>query len=296
MTNLKNTDTRGQIGRRNALKTIGFAAIATSLGFESAQEVMGAGLSLDASDISILDFALNLEYLEAQYYSYALTGAGIDAQGVELTGRGKQGTVTVPAQTKVNFTDSTLQQYATEVGADEIAHVNFLRGVMTSARVRPLAMPAIDLTAFGPAAAAAGLPSTFTPFDNETDFLLGAFLFEDVGVTAYHGAAPLIANKTVLAGASGIMGTEAYHGALLRNQILAKGAAAAEAAGMISTARDTLGGEGTDQGVYYDGMINIAPTDPHATVFSRTVRLVLNIVYLGVNARKGGFFPNGING
>lgn len=296
MTNLENAGIMGKTGRRSALKTMGFATIAASLGFESAQDVMGASLKLDASDLSILDFALNLEYLEAQFYSYALTGAGIDAQGVDITGRGKQGSVTVPAQTKVNFTDSTLQQYATEVGADEIAHVNFLRGVMTSAKVRPLAMPAIDLTVFGAAAAAAGLSSSFTPFDNETDFLLGAFLFEDVGVTAYHGAAPLIANKTVLAGASGIFGTEAYHAALLRNQILQKGAAAAQAAGMISTARDTLGGEGTDQGIYYDGMINITPADGHATVFGRTVRLVLNIVYLGVNARKGGFFPNGING
>lgn len=54
-------------------------------------------------------------------------------------------------------------------------------------------------------------------------FHTGAFLFEDVGVTAFHGAIPLLKNNTILNLIAGIAPVEAYHAAILRTLLYQKG-------------------------------------------------------------------------
>ena len=271
------------------------------------------------TDNDVLNFALNLEYLEAQFYLYAATGQGLPAN--QQTGTGPQGgvdlTTTAPPRA-VNFAgDPVIGQYAREIAADEAAHVAFLRTALGTAAV---SQPRLSIggglnadgspTAFSAAARAAGLVNattgTFDPYATPNDFLLGAYIFEDVGVTAYKGASPLITNGTFLEAAAGILAVEAYHAAIVRTTLYVRGVATPAlrtAADNISNARDSLDGTSDlDQGISplagTGGMqSNIVPLDGNGLAFSRTTGQVLNIVYLNRAAvTLGGFFPAGVNG
>ena len=284
-----------------------FRALGTGAAFGAASLFAGgtAAIAQTApSDADILNFALNLEYLEAQFYFYAAFGTGLPPS--LLTGTGDQGEVIGGRQ--VNFTDPLVRLYAVEIARDERAHVEFLRQALGAAAV---AQPTIDISsdpdgAFSTAARAAGLigpGESFDPYASDENFLLAAFIFEDVGVTAYKGAAPLITNKTFLEAAAGILAVEAYHASLIRTVLFRKGVSGMEsliaATEQISDARDSLDNpQDVDQGVApRDGGSNIAPLDSNGIAYSRSAGDVLNIVYLNRDAvTQGGFFPDGVNG
>ncbi|HEX8510540.1 MAG TPA: ferritin-like domain-containing protein [Propionibacteriaceae bacterium] len=282
--------------RRAFLRSAGLAG----LGAVGTSALLGAGIPSAsattpgaASDGAVLNFALNLEYLEAEFYAHAVFGRGLDRDLID--GKGTLGGV--KGGRKVDFSSRAIKAYATEIANDEIAHVKFLRSALGSAKV---ARPKIDIQAsFTAAAQAAGLikaGQTFDPYANENNFLLAAFIFEDVGVTAYKGAAPLISNKAYLEAAAGILAVEAYHAAIIRTNLYDRGLDAA--ANKISDARDSLDGRtDLDQGTRRRGRANLVPTDKNSIVYSRSAAQVLNVVYLTPKATdKGGFFPAGVNG
>ena len=199
------------------------------------------------SDADILNFALNLEYLEANFYYLAAFGTTIETANTSSTAAGapvlgingvvgnnsagstngvvaNAGVAGAPASStyKVPFASPALAGYAVETALEEGKHVAALRSALGSLAV---AQPAINLTPalFDALAGQANIPSSlrpFNPYSNEAYFLLGAYIFEDVGVSAYHGAAPLLTGKsTVLPVAAGILAVEAYHAGLIRTSL-----------------------------------------------------------------------------
>jgi hypothetical protein len=307
------------VASRRRMMTMGGTALAGLLLGGATQKVEAQSTAL--TDADYLNFALNLEYLEAQYYTLADSGQTIDMLGIGIGGGSSvKGTSTVTvkpsgvASCQVPFTNPAIAAYASEIATEERKHVTFLRGALGSAAV---AMPDLDLyNSFNAAAAAAGIGSSFDPFATELNFLLGSYIFEDVGVSAYHGAAGLLTSTADLIPAVGIHAVEAYHAGLIRTVLwgLDQGNPAVGIAGItvkISNLRATLDGTATatapavavpdDIGLMTELVSlntatasftasTIVNADSNTIGWSRTPQQVLNIVYASPTGVKGGFY------
>ena len=224
------------------------------------------------TDADIANFALNLEYLEAEFYTIAVTGKRIADYGIGETGVGDYGPTTGGKQ--VNFSGLTqgsasIMAIAEEIMMDEQEHVRILRAGLGSAAV---AKPAINLDALG------------IGFADFKSFLVLARAFEDTGVSAYGGAAPLISNKDYLSAAVRIGLTEAYHAANIRLLIADQS--------IPTTKTDSQDILPPPSGTQY------FTDDQYALAIVRTTSQVLSIVYhnSAPGTMKGGFFPYGVNG
>lgn len=238
---------------------------------------LGAGASLigplatsqaqSITDVDILNFALNLEYLEAEFYTVATTGRRIADLGIGVGGTGSSGATTGGGMVAL---DGLVAEAARSLANEEQMHVRFLRAALGSAAV---AKPAINLEALG------------LGFRNATEFLTLARAFEDVGVTAYNGAAPLIRSSQILAAAAGIALTEAQHAGVLRYLVADRS--------IVVPQLDNVDVPplGSPQGRLFN-LFNEGLTP------ARTPSQVLAVVYASNmrGAASGGFFPGGVNG
>jgi hypothetical protein len=128
--------------------------------------------------IDVLNFALTLEYLEAEFYLTGLGSAGL-----------------IPGEHLPIFQ---------QISKHETAHVALLQSVLGASAV---AKPTFDFTAGG----------LLDPFNDYPTFQLLAQGLEDTGVRAYKGQAPaLMADNTILTTALRIHSVEARHASEVR--------------------------------------------------------------------------------
>src|SRR5687767_1708089 len=134
---VNNPVNRREFGRRAVATGLWAAVGGAALGLPSVAQAQSI------TDVDILNFALNLEYLEAEFYTVATTGRRISDIGIGITGSGNQGATTGGS---VVALDDRIAQVALNLANEEQMHVNFLRAALGSAAV---AKPAINLDALG---------------------------------------------------------------------------------------------------------------------------------------------------
>jgi hypothetical protein len=279
--------------RRHTLQGLAAIGLGTAVAgpWRAAGAAQSTPVAAEIDDDAIFTFVLNLEYLEAEYYLRGTTGEGIAEADVGANPGPVTGGSLVP------FATDAIRQFTEEIAANELAHVRYYREALGA---NAIVRPAIDFTAgFAAAGRAAGFGDNFSPFTDELNFLLGGMLFEDVGVTGYKGATPLIKDKARQEDIAGVLAVEAYHMGMARSQLYQAGPTAQQAANAVTLARATLNGDPTiEQGVVVDGRANFVPSDERGIVFSRTPQQVLQIAYLTseTGITSGGFYPNGVNG
>lgn len=284
----------GLIDRRGLLRSVGAGVATTAITgtVGTAGLIIGSAPARAAgfTDNDYIAFFSNFEALGANYYLYGLTGQGVPA--ALTTGSGTLGVVS--AGGPVSFQSAAVAQYVQRLAVDELAHLEFFRALLGSAAVaQPTVNIASSWTNFAIGAGLITPGQTFNPYENDVTFLLGAYMIEDVCVTAAAGAARYLTNKDTIEAAAGILGAEGYHAGAIRT--LLSNIGAGQATDAISNLRASLSGI-ADNGTLISGQAyNFTNTDSDALVYRRTPAQALAILYDG-NLAGGGFFPNGLNG
>lgn len=287
------------------------AAFVVSSSVISTMSTTALAANDSGSDADAQNFSINLLYLQAQYYTRAL-GSAIPS--VLTVGSGVAGSV--EGGTAVAFSDPLIRACTEELAADKIAHIVLLRQLLGS---NVVSQPSIDVSAtpsgsFSTFMRSAGLidgASAFDPYSSEDNFLLGAFITEDVMPTSWRAIVAQISYPAAREIAAGMLATSAHHAALIRSLILDRAAVSPgliAAVQAISDTRDRFdGGTEIDQGLGQMSrapgaaastiIANIAPTDAFGSVYSRGPGPTLGIMYMtAAAASNGGFFPAGVNG
>ncbi|MHC3437094.1 ferritin-like domain-containing protein [Natrialbaceae archaeon A-gly3] len=139
------------------------------------------------NDIDILNFARTLEFLEAEFYRQGLRNIDDAALRQQVAELGV-------------MEDRVLQRLRT-VRDHEITHAEVLGQTVEMLGGEPVPSPQFD---FG------------TAVQQPDEFIATGAMLEDIGVSAYAGAAPFIENVDLVPPALSIHSVEARHASLLR--------------------------------------------------------------------------------
>ena len=178
--------------RRESFKQLGsigkkLAAAAVPFGLATASSTKAfAQASGEMTAAEVLQFALLLENLEAEFYAMGIAADGLIPAGRE-------------------------QEIFAQISKHETAHMEFLKTTLTSLGETPAEKPTFDFTVGG----------AFDPFGDYPTFLALAQAFEDTGVRTYKGQAGNLktdgtSDNVPLTAALSIHGVEARHASEVR--------------------------------------------------------------------------------
>ncbi|KAK4483319.1 hypothetical protein RD792_010505 [Penstemon davidsonii] len=269
----------------------------------------GDSENLPQSDINLLEFPLNLEYLEAEFFAWGALGRGLDSLAPSLAMGG-------PSPIGVNKAHLTpvIRDIIAQFAFQEFGH---LRAIKKAVKGFPRPLLNLSATSFASVmnnAFEKPLVPSFDPYANDINYLLASYVIPYVGLTGYVGANPKLQTPSSRKLVAGLLGVESGQDAVLRTLLYERGNVrvlpykytVAEFTNKISNLRNKLGKEGLkDEGLIVkpvegaEGKIagNVLVGDQYSLSFGRTPEEILRIVYgSGQENNPGGFYPQGADG
>ncbi|XP_073283427.1 desiccation-related protein PCC13-62-like [Primulina huaijiensis] len=264
---------------------------------------------LPKSDVDHLEFPLNLEYMEAEFFAWGAFGHGLDVLEPNLTSGGPP-----PIGAQIAKLSPLIRDIIGQFAYQEFGHVRAIKKTVPG-----FPRPQLDLStksfatvmnnAFGKE-----LDPPFDPYENDLNYLIASYVIPYVGLTGYVGANPKLQSPTAKKLVAKLLGVEAGQDAVLRALLYERAAVpvapygytVAEFTDKISNLRNKLG----NQGLKDEGLIvhpsqgpegksagNVLAGDADSLAFDRTPKEILRIVYAsGKESEPGGFYPNGADG
>ncbi|GAB4842973.1 ER membrane complex subunit 6 [Ancistrocladus abbreviatus] len=261
------------------------------------------------SDADLLEFPLNLEYLEAEFFLWGSLGYGLDKFDPNLTAGGPS-----PCGAQIARLDPFTKDVIYQFALQEVGHLRAIKS-----RVKGFPRPLLNLSAAHFASImdnAFGYPLNppFDPYANSINYLLASYVIPYVGLTGYVGANPKLkapASKQLVAG---LLAVESGQDAVIRgllyrlaaSQVLPYRITVAAFTERISELRNKLGKDGLkDEGLVVPrvwgpegkSVGNVLAGDENSLGYGRTPEEILRIVYgNGDEHVAGGFYPEGAKG
>ncbi|KAI9122919.1 hypothetical protein K1719_005808 [Acacia pycnantha] len=261
------------------------------------------------NDKDLLEFPLNLEFLEAEFFLIGALGRGLDSVAPELAEGGPP-----PIGARLAKLGFFVRDIILQFALQEVGHI---RAIKSTVRGFPRPLLNLSKEAFGEVMNSAFGRRLYPPFDpyaNEINYLLASYVVPYVGLTGYVGANPQLQNSISKALVAGLLGVESGQDAVIRTLLYERRrvpvvpyrVSVAEFTNRISALRDKLGKKGLkDEGLIVprslgaEGRIggNLLAGDKDSLSYGRCPGEVLRIVYGdGDERRPGGFYPLGADG
>ncbi|KAK7823908.1 ferritin-like catalase Nec2 [Quercus suber] len=264
---------------------------------------------IQATDTDRIEFALNLEFLEAEFFLNGALGRGLDSFAPSFAKGGPP-----PTGAKKANLDPLVAKIIEEFGYEEIGH---LRAIINATGGIP--RPLLDLStqtfanifnqAFG-----FKLTPPFDPYLNTVNYLLASNLIPYVGLVGYVGTIPELNSSYFRRLVAGLLGVEAGQDAVLRallyeranEKVMPYDITVAEFTNRTAELKNRLAMCGIkDEGIIVPLFLgaenrtnsNILSANTDSLSYSRTPPEILRIVYgTGSENKPGGFYPNGAGG
>ncbi|KAL7123734.1 hypothetical protein ABFS83_14G002500 [Erythranthe nasuta] len=264
---------------------------------------------LPKSDIDLLEFPLNLEYFEAEFFSWGALGGGLDTFAPNLTMGGPS-----PIGARKARLSPLIKDIIAQFALQEFGHLRAIQKTVPGFPRPLLNLSAESFATVMNNAFEKPLQPSFDPYANDINYLLASYVIPYVGLTGYVGANPKLKSPTSKRLVAGLLGVESGQDAVLRTLLYQRAFVkvypyeftVAEFTDRISSLRNKLGKKGLkDEGLIVkpvqgaEGRIsgNVLAGDQDSLSFDRTPEEILRIVYGSGNENQpGGFYPKGGDG